>query len=80
MQNSILEKCVAELKKESPKIDYILGMLETLIQLGGAAPTPSGLSNLTPHVNVKETPATIPETESDLLARYSGGPFGNIRS
>jgi hypothetical protein len=33
MHTLILKKCVEELKKENPKIDYILGMLETIIEL-----------------------------------------------
>ena len=35
MNTLILQKCVEELKKENPKIDYILGMLETVIALSG---------------------------------------------
>ena len=35
MNTTILQKCVEELKKSEPKIDYILGMLETLIDLSG---------------------------------------------
>lgn len=32
MQNSILKKCLEELGKEPPKLDYVRGMLETLIE------------------------------------------------
>lgn len=35
MNTNILKKCVEELKKESPKIDYVLGMLESVIELSG---------------------------------------------
>lgn len=31
--NSILTKCIAELKNEAPRIDYVLGMLETLSEM-----------------------------------------------
>lgn len=30
MNTNILQKCIDELRKEDPKIDYVLGMLETL--------------------------------------------------
>lgn len=33
MQINILKKCVEELKKPEPKIDYVLGMLESVIEL-----------------------------------------------
>jgi hypothetical protein len=31
--NNILQKCLDELSKESPKLDYVRGMLETLIEM-----------------------------------------------
>lgn len=33
MNTNILNKCVEELKKENPKLDYVLGMLETIIEM-----------------------------------------------
>lgn len=33
MNTQILQKCVDELKKDSPNIPYILGTLETLIEM-----------------------------------------------
>ena len=35
MNTSILNKCVEELSKEDPRLDYIRGMLETLIEMAG---------------------------------------------
>ncbi len=35
MQTNILQKCVDELGKENPKLDYVRGMLETLISFNG---------------------------------------------
>lgn len=51
----ILKKCLEELSKETPKLDYVRGMLETVIELqatpvvvsgtfGKSAPTP-GFAN-----------------------------------
>lgn len=33
MHSKILEKCLVELQKPEPKLDYVRGMLETLIDL-----------------------------------------------
>ena len=42
MNSKILDKCIAELKTEKPKIDYVLGMLETLREMSvGTAPEPT---------------------------------------
>ncbi len=40
MNTNILQKCVEELKKETPNISYVLGMLETVIEMNGASLTP----------------------------------------
>lgn len=37
MNTKILQKCLDELKKESPNVDYIRGMLETLVEMGDIA-------------------------------------------
>jgi len=31
--NNILAKCIEELKQDKPRVDYILGMLETLMEM-----------------------------------------------
>lgn len=33
MNTNILKKCIDELKKEKPEIQYVLGMLETLYEI-----------------------------------------------
>lgn len=33
MINNILTRCLLELKSDSPRIDYVRGMLETLIEM-----------------------------------------------
>lgn len=37
MNTKILQKCLDELKKDSPNVDYIRGMLETLVEMGDVA-------------------------------------------
>ena len=44
MQQTILQKCVEELTKETPDLSYIRGMLETLIALN--VPTPYIAQNI----------------------------------
>ncbi len=38
MNNNILKKALEELSKDSPKLDYVRGMLETLIEITEAKP------------------------------------------
>ena len=38
MHTAILQKAVDELKKESPRLDYICGLLETLIEISPKPP------------------------------------------
>lgn len=33
MNHSVLQKCVDELSKDNPKLDYVRGMLETLLSM-----------------------------------------------
>lgn len=57
--NSVIQKCVEELGKDSPRLDYVRGMLETLLSLNTIEITPT----TTPPVPlaVVQTP-TSPET------------------
>ena len=38
MNTSILQKCLDELQKENPKLDYIRGMIETIIEMSTPYP------------------------------------------
>lgn len=84
MNTTTLQKCVDELKKESPDIRYILGMLETYIELNASITVIPGLD---PRFHVSSTISKpIVETKVDELtdeqkrtARlYEGGPTGKI--
>lgn len=52
--NSILSKCISELKVDNPRIDYVLGMLETLLDMQGS-------------VSVKET---LPNQQISVISNY----------
>lgn len=84
MNTKILQKCVDELKQDKPKIDYVLGMLESVIELSGATVLPV---NNTLHVQNFQK-ETISATGSDfgdlgegsgLLAAYNAGPVATLK-
>lgn len=57
MNTQMLQKCVEELKKPEPKLDYVVGVLETLIEtnssLSNVYTTPgSGTITIPPYVSV----------------------------
>ena len=35
MNTNVLQKCLAELNKDKPNIDKVIGMIETMIEMGG---------------------------------------------
>lgn len=70
-----LEKCIDELKKDGPDIRYIIGMLETYVELSGEKPiyTVTGGSTMTKSVIVPEL-----VDEEQLPPGYANGPLGRI--
>jgi hypothetical protein len=74
-----LQKCIDELKKEQPDIRYILGMLETYLELSGG--------NIKPPVSLgyfdstkMETKPIIPADEevTDIQRAYDTGRVGKV--
>lgn len=53
MHTKILEKCLEELRKDDPRKDYVIGMLETLVEMD--SPTAAA------PVRVHEDPLSIPD-------------------
>lgn len=82
MNITTLQKCVAELKKESPNIQYILGTLETFIELSDDKKFYETI--LGPYVPqiIKGIPETITEIRSDETESIPDflrpGPTGRI--
>lgn len=84
MNTTILTKCIEELKKDAPNISYIQGMLETLLELGGANQT----RDLPPYSPYQQPQFTMPqpiytatnasvpveEEGSGLVSLYNGNP------
>jgi len=87
MYKNILQKCLDELNKEPFKIDKVIGMLETLIEMD---PTPTSIqpvmNNIYPTRNVldvnkiNKTLAPVEEDEefNETAAKYVGGTIGKI--
>ncbi len=51
MNPNILKKCINELTKEKPNIDYVRGMLETLYEMQ----TPEVVKTVIPKINLNAT-------------------------
>lgn len=62
MNKNALQKCVVELKQEKPKIDYVLGILETLIDL------PINHEYISPTVTPSDVRSATVSQEEDIPA------------
>lgn len=88
MNITTLSKCVEELKKDNPNISYVLGMLETVIEMNGVTTYPNPQYPSTPYPNIISSyPGNMPlnttvpyvMTDEEVLAqKYAGGQVGNV--
>ena len=84
MNTQILQKCIEELKQDKPKIDYILGMLETVVAMSNnVLPTyPPIYSNPngTGGNGIGYPPPTVynKSDEESFTEKYLNGPIGTI--
>lgn len=79
MKISILQKILKELQTEDPNIDYVRGMLETLIEMddkGAIIPMP-------PYVPIfpsnESKPSNGPTDEGDILDAKAKGRVASVR-
>ena len=76
MNTNILQKCVDELKKEDFKKDYVLGLLEAVIEM-------NKINKETP-ITIHETKTPITRTETvadeDIPDFLRPGPVGVIKN
>lgn len=83
MNNSILKKCLDELNKETPRKDYVIGMIETLIETGGANQIrdfpQAGMAVQTPYIipDMNQFPVIDPQ-QAELAHAYGIGPVAQI--
>ena len=76
MSTTTLIKCIEELKSITPRIDYVLGMLETLMEMQGS-PTPLTPPNLPRNAPIQRT-EEVADEDSNVLNAYLGGPTGRV--
>lgn len=75
---NILQKCIDELAKENPKLDYIRGMLEVLVEQEPEKPstTPLAFTPAPPIIpNVSANPHGLPA--NDAFKVLSDNPIEN---
>lgn len=83
MNTKILQKCLEELKKETPDLSYLRGTLETLIEMaGGEVLTTPG--NVMPYVSGLHTEVEKVDEITDVDKEYErkqlGGPIAKLES
>jgi len=80
MNRKILQKCIDELNKENPKLDYVRGILETIIdtlpeEKGVSMPVFNGLGSVVPC----KTEVNAPVDEGNLLDSEASARLKNIK-
>jgi hypothetical protein len=87
MNTNILQKCVDELKKDTPNLSYVQGMLETVIEMTAANIPYSPVQ--VPYQNQYTIPTSSNVMGSGLVdlsdeevnaQRYESGPLGQLSS
>lgn len=83
MNTKILQKCLEELKKETPDLSYLRGTLETLIEMAGGEVVSTG-SYVMPHLGVLHTEVgkvdEITDVDKEYERRQLGGPIAKLES
>jgi len=80
MNTKIIRKCIEELNKETFSKEYVLGILETLMEMSGGESLPIINTNTQ---NATKTPIIRTESISDeeteeIPAFLKAGPTGNL--
>jgi hypothetical protein len=79
MNTKIIQKCIEELKKETFSKEYVLGMLETFVEMSGSnLATPQYTPNYNPNGTgggILNPPYVVTNSKADeTLAQYISGP------
>ena len=78
MNQNILQKAITELKSDKPKIDYVLGMLETLAELTSPAPAVTASAAKIAPVAAGAVPQ--PQDEAQMLDAKARAAVEKIKS
>lgn len=76
MNPKVLQKCIEELKKEKPNVDYVRGVLETLLEMGDQIVTTRAVVETTKQLPTAKTDiefkdvATAPQAKDDKPAPH----------
>lgn len=93
MHTKILEKCLEELRKEAPRKDYVIGMLETLVEMADGQPAAktgatTGVVEVLPIPDFPVAQTTVELRADEILTeedkayarKMAGGPVGSLKS
>ena len=80
MNTNILQKCINELKNEKPKLEYVIGVLETLIDM--SPDKPEKTVGIVPGYFTKTEPlADKQNVDEEIIPDFvKPGPIGKINS
>jgi len=70
-----LRKCVDELKAEKPRLDYVVGILETLIEMSASG---AMINKIVVGTGNSHTEIRADEPADPLIEAYAKGPIGKI--
>lgn len=80
--NTIIQKCIDELNKDGHSIDYVRGMLESMLVMNPALPATTGAIRLAPPVfpAAAKPPVFDPlsDEEKSVVDLYEGGKIGKV--
>ncbi len=75
MNNTILTKCLKELGEQTPRLDYVRGMLETLIEMQPKTP-----GVFVPPTATTSTPiSSLPKDEGEILDAIARAKLDEVR-
>lgn len=80
MNNIILKRCLDELSSEAPRLDYIRGMLETLIELQGASRTTYEMSTPLSTTNLIIPHSTSGDPETMAMDAFTRAQLSKIKT
>jgi hypothetical protein len=88
MNTKILQKVLEELQKNKPRLDYVRGMIESLVDMddkplnishtSGPVATPNFYERSSTTVVAPADEIVLTQEEIDYARKMAGGPVGNI--
>ena len=79
MNKNILKKCLDELQKENPRLDYVRGILETLIESLEVSATSSSTFTYNPPI-IYNPPITTSVDEATMLENEAKAKLKSVEN